>query len=668
MLKFIRRYQTWILAIGGTLLMVVFLLPQAAQQLGGDPRKRTYATLEGGKITIGERSIASRQVDALQSFVPILLPQLGIDPDNDIDHYMLLTAEARRHGLVGGPADGEAWVPQLATELVNAMFFQQFGSVDNFINSPAYTAEVERAQNELINRVPFAAGRSQLMLDEFYQAMANLRGIQRLIRQTNSAARVANYQVVNAAKDRLNAAYVTAVPVLAGVIDDDFQPTDEQLQATFEQYKDIAPSGGEFAVGYTLPRRIKFQWLTLDRTRLANAVTVDPVELRKAWQRDRETYPGEFTEERDTVRTALTDAAVARAMNVADRVIRSEVLTSTRRLEKTGNYYDLPRDWTPIDLEAVSVAVAEALESEMGIATRRPSITYRDIDWTELGDIAQIPGLGQAAFRTGSQSTPLSVALDRLNAFDPDASLLPLQVGVPVVDPVLSDTLGNQYYVLVTEAREVSPPDSYEEVRRQLTFDTRDLRRYEMLLADQDNLLDIAKREGLAPIQERYSNSTTLEQADGRPRPRIQIDENIEVRPDSVLAISSSIFNRASFRDAVLEHARTIDPTLMGDAIPEDQRYFVVELPRIKAIAICQMELYVPISAERFRGIAPGLTLQTTRDQLVSVLGAGNVGPLAYDTLVERLQYDVRDRDPADDIDTNEDAESEEAGENSAPA
>lgn len=661
MLKFIRRYQTWILAIGGTLLMIVFLLPQAAQQLGGDPRKRTYATIEGGKITIGERSLASRQVDALQSYVPILLPQLGIDPENEVDHYMLMTAEAERYGLVGGPADGEAWVPQLAEELVRALFFQQFGSGD-FLQSPAYLAEVERAQSELLNRVPFAAGRSQLMLDEFYQALANLRGIQRLIRQTNSAARVPDYQVVNAAKDRLNVAYVTAVPVLAGVVDDDFQPTDEQLQATFERFKDLSPSGGEFAVGYTLPRRIKFQWLTLDRMRLANAVTVDPVELRKAWQRDRETYPGEFADEREAVRTALTDAAVARAMNVADRVIRSEVLSSTRRLEKTGNYYDLPRDWTPTDLEAVSVAVAEALENELGITTRRPSITYRDIDWTELGDIAQIPGLGQASFRTGSQSTPLSLALERLDAFDPDASLLPMQVGVPVVDPVLSDTLGNQYYVLVTEAREVSPPDTYEDVRRQLTFDTRDLRRYETLLADKESLLDTAKREGLEPIEQRFSTSTTLEQADGRPRPRIQINENIQVRPDSVLALSSSVFNRASFRDAVLEHARTIDPMLMGDAIPEDERYFIVELPRIKAIAICQMELYVPISSERFRGVAGGLTLQTTRDQLVTVLGPDGLGPLAYEKLVDRFNYIVRDRDPADTAEsdeTDDDAESD---------
>ena len=34
MLKFLRKYKAIIMVVGGSLLMVVFLLPQAAQQFG----------------------------------------------------------------------------------------------------------------------------------------------------------------------------------------------------------------------------------------------------------------------------------------------------------------------------------------------------------------------------------------------------------------------------------------------------------------------------------------------------------------------------------------------------------------------------------------------------------------------------------------------------------
>ena len=46
MLKFFRKYNKWILAVGGTLLMITFLIPQAIQGLSqaGAIRTAKWAT------------------------------------------------------------------------------------------------------------------------------------------------------------------------------------------------------------------------------------------------------------------------------------------------------------------------------------------------------------------------------------------------------------------------------------------------------------------------------------------------------------------------------------------------------------------------------------------------------------------------------------------------
>ena len=66
MLKLLRKYDKWILAIGGSLLMVVFLLPQALTEFGANPRKATAAVIDGrGKITEGDLMEARQELSKL---------------------------------------------------------------------------------------------------------------------------------------------------------------------------------------------------------------------------------------------------------------------------------------------------------------------------------------------------------------------------------------------------------------------------------------------------------------------------------------------------------------------------------------------------------------------------------------------------------------------------
>ena len=103
MFKFLRKYSSWILAVGGTLLMITFLAPQAITGLseysavtGG-----TWATVgkDGTKITIGDFDLIQRQTRLIDELGPQSpLNQIGVGKNPG--HWYLLSREARAAGLV----------------------------------------------------------------------------------------------------------------------------------------------------------------------------------------------------------------------------------------------------------------------------------------------------------------------------------------------------------------------------------------------------------------------------------------------------------------------------------------------------------------------------------------------------------------------------------------
>ena len=50
MLKFLRKYNQYILVCGGVLLMVAFLVPGALRQLGQNPDRVVVFTIDGHKV------------------------------------------------------------------------------------------------------------------------------------------------------------------------------------------------------------------------------------------------------------------------------------------------------------------------------------------------------------------------------------------------------------------------------------------------------------------------------------------------------------------------------------------------------------------------------------------------------------------------------------------
>ena len=70
MFKFLRKYNKWILAVGGTLLLITFLIPFAFESLGQMVARGGAAWANVGqkqkKVTVNELARVQRELDVLQ--------------------------------------------------------------------------------------------------------------------------------------------------------------------------------------------------------------------------------------------------------------------------------------------------------------------------------------------------------------------------------------------------------------------------------------------------------------------------------------------------------------------------------------------------------------------------------------------------------------------------
>ena len=120
MLKFLRLYQGWILAVFGTFLVITFLLPQAIQGLfqsyavsGGD-----WATVgEGETITNGQLQVVRGEL-LVQDILPVQTVPRALGADKDPSYWYLLSREAEQAGLVGGAGIGRDYLASISQSLI----------------------------------------------------------------------------------------------------------------------------------------------------------------------------------------------------------------------------------------------------------------------------------------------------------------------------------------------------------------------------------------------------------------------------------------------------------------------------------------------------------------------------------------------------------------------
>lgn len=638
MLKFLRKYQLIVLAIGGSLLMVVFLLEPVLNQITPDERKRPVATVgtDGKKFTRGDQVQANIELDLLTRFMPAIPFLLGIDPENRTAHWMLLKHEAERLGVMGVQQDGADWIPELAFGLVQEEIrrAQQMGQN---ITSDEVNQLLDMSIRGLRERKNSLLLQSYGLTDAgFNEIMSKARGVSRLRRLYDTAPRLSEPSAVRAIEQMATRVLTDQVVLGPELLTPDLaMPSDEQLAGHLALYQDNRPgdtSGNEFGFGYLLPARVKLEWLVLEPRRIAEVVRPDPVAVRRRWQAQNPDG-GSFNEDRARIENEILQERVSQIVNDADEIIRGEILGSIRGVEREGIYRSLPEGWARPDLEHIAQDVVEAIAERHGARIPLPSVIRRTDRWLTPQELQQVPGVGRAVFRVGNRTVPVSYLPSLVRGIGQDTTVA-VQIGLPIIDPVAQGADNTRYYITVIDARAESSPDGVDEIRDQLVRDYNSMRAFRMHTDRLAEYHSVAIAGGLDAVAAMFAPESG--------QSPVLVRENIFVMQDGLVPATwmSRPDPRAddeAFRSAVMAAAADLDPMTEPDSLAADLAVVAVPLPGSRSVALAKVRAKVPPTLEDYRRFEAGLVARETFEMVQEAQTEGH--PLQFDRLAERLRF-----------------------------
>ncbi len=680
MLRFIRKYQLFILVIGGSLLMIVFLLEPVLTRLAPSPMKAKVAKLEDGtNFTRADTQRANVAISLLRRVHPRALgPRsvggIGLDPSNESSmalHWLLLVKQAEMAGLVGEAGDGVSWIDELAQMEARVIVISeaQQGLITNNAQAEQRLAELaNQISNTMHTNASRSAGMARSTLDDVYRILAQARGVYRLLSAMQTMPSFSDVNAIHAAHEALD-----AVAINAALLDSNLaaaavaEPTDEQLQAFFDTYKAQSPEDNEYRIGYTQPTRIALGWLTLDKNVFMNAVKVDRVELHKLWSQNRDQYPEEFPVEKFNLEAQYRERIATDMMIDADRIIRAQIITATKGLSKTNGILTLPDDWESRrpKLEDIARLVVERINERFSVLLPTPQITIIGDRWLTGNDIASLPGYGSSTYRIGSRQLPTYTLPQFFELEEPNTLGLDVQVGLPIVDPAAEDQLGNRYYAVILDVRQQGPAESVDDVTRErVVADYKSVEGFKLLSARIEEFKSAIESGGdLAPAIELATSLVPNPESIRTP----DVKRNILVRRDSIdrgrlTSFVEPSLNVESFRTAVIAAAAGIDPLATPQAVAADPIAVVVALPESRSVAISRVVAPRPVSIEEFRALSNGV-VATAGQQELAQASRDLEDPFSFKALAARYGLTWLDEDKAKEAGADESESAEESSE-----
>jgi len=664
MIKFIRKYQLIILVVGGSLLMVVFLLQPILTRLSPSTENAKVAKLsDGTSFTRGDLQRAKAALTLLRRSNPRALSDrsmggLGLSSESEQTtslHWLMLADHARKYGLVGEAGDGLSWIDQIA-ELEAAV------QVRTEMQQGLHRTPQEQEQRllnlknqfaNMINRNASSAANSMRgSMDDVYRTLAEARGMYRLMSGIDTMPAYSDINAIAAAEQLFDAVAVDAVLIdstlVASSIED---PSDEQLQAFFDEFKDEEARDNEFGIGYLQPTRIQMGWFTVDKSTIMNAIQVDRVELNKMWRQDRTTYDKDFAFHRAELEQLYRDEKATDIMVEADRIIRSQVLAETNGLPKRDDVLQLPEDWESRypKLEDIAETVTERINKEFDVTLPALEVNIIGDRWLNQLDISELEGIGSAAYRIGARQISMT-ALPLFFAPDVPTDIgLDVQPLLPIADHAATDQFGNRYYAMVIDVREAGPADGIDDAgRERVASDYKSLKGFELLSARADELVAMIKSEDdLGPAVDAVMAMSSDENS---VRPGVL--QQILVRESTIESgrITRSVspqLNTELFRHSVLESAIGLNPLLDPETLDENPIALSVALPKSRALSLALLVAPRPLTLEEFR-VRANQAIQQGAGQELRDAGYFENNPFSFEALSERYGLEILLKDDDD--------------------
>lgn len=639
MTKFMRKYQKWLLAVFGSALMVVFLVQGVMGSMHGDQGARTFATLDGKSMSFNRRAVSDGRYAAINHVVPGFMGQFGVQ---DEDHWFLLSYAAKAGGFTGHAGDGLDYQQELA-EVAAAQFFRGLSFEDQIrlMQDSNLQQQVYQARVSETLRLMKTTGAPEDRLSEnteqgFNLALADLRGVIRMLTASGSATKMSDRAAYTALAQQDSAIVVDAIvlnaePLTATVP----APTPEEMEAQFQKAREADPAKAADGFGYVLPPRVKVEWIAVEKSALASVVKLDDIEVNKKWRQSRTTYPGEFTVEKPRVIADLTEAEVTRLMSETDRAIKSQVTLGIKDLPELDGYRTLPENWASVkpSLASIAVKAVEVVKAATGVTIPTPKVESRDT-WMTSEALQTLPGIGGSQLQLGTSAAPFSQLAMQVRELKPARSVAAIQVGVPFTAAPLQNMAGDHFTFLVTEAKDTAPADSLEEVRAQVDHDVRAIKAYQKIASNIEAYKALAVSDGLEAVGKLSVEGTVVPAPSPRLQVRIPKDESRRNDPD---------LGAKDVAEAVWAVGGSLDP--LAEITPDTlaARTVVVARPDARKVVVAKILQNRPLTLEAVRRLQPQNMMELQRREVRESSNESFPNAYEFASLASRLKYEPVD-------------------------
>ncbi len=445
MLKFLRKNQKWLLAVFCVVLMVAFLIPQAAQQFSPDPSKQTLGKVYGDQTITRDQLVrvsGDLQMMRRLGLDPVVWPGLALIPNtgkeqDDALHWALIQRAADHNNL--GASQQEAF--NLIATLINAQDETSLEAEANkigvngayllnlgvqYLKAEQYRqlvmgTEFQKPEGASPIASPglqrlFAAADLRAAIEpqiQQIQQQAEMFGMQpeMLLREfmmsvlsSDPAARITGHTMVSDNQVRyLLQRQLTELDLTVVLLDADDRlatvtVSDEDIKATFERYADDAAGTGQpYGLGYREPDRVKLEALRIpiDAARQLVDKEIKPDEIITFYNENKAYYDldntlegqaptpqnGPSAQQRIQIRRTLIEMRAQQKVVDIAQQVRVLLNEDARGLPDDGSFKKLPADFKPTPL----VQIAAKIEAEHGI---NPEVILVD-QWTSSAQISE---------------------------------------------------------------------------------------------------------------------------------------------------------------------------------------------------------------------------------------------------------------------------------------
>ncbi len=634
MLKFFRKYNKWILAVGGGLLMIVFLIQPVMQMFQKDPNTVVIGTFDGGEVTRGDIMAADGQIRIVRQFGLYLDGGRGNESEDNI-RWALILKDAERLGLSASLAEVEQIKLNAGRSAADVeMMASQMNATTGYINMAIRNWLIIQRYKELTAGQAHLAGVQRAALAQ--QSFANKDAAVLLQAMAYGNSRMSKPLIEHFIQDQGAKVMGKAVLIDAeSLMDQTPKPSEEDVKTLFDEYKDALPGQGEpYGFGYRVPNRVKVEYLVIASDEAKQHVKINEADALAYHRKHPELYSAAgsqnqlkpYEQVRDQV---IEDLTTEKAYALVEKMTKTAfglLYEDTRGMDKVDDY----RVIGDITKLRSMREVADKLEDEYGF---RPEVVKGNSGgWVTEQELWMLPGIGQTVLADNYNVTFAEYVLSaRELKPGPDNRLLPRRLQVGLAAAPMMDISRTQYIFRLTDAEPTRVPDSLDEVRTQVMQDAWRLAAYKKLLSASDTWLQEAVDGGLEAVAN-TADSTVLElPATSR---RIQVTNGKLVIPPL-----PGIGQSAKFIDAFFATANSVKATGDLSNAPAEDVTGVVGVDKELALAVYRVEDYEPITQQAYQALSADIRLPVLIE--MSMLSSVSVpSPISYDALVERLNYD----------------------------